>query len=241
MSAGFNFVHAALPNVELPIATGALVVCGLGVAAVVGRRALKNSPDPLVPDEGLSVRNFFEILTGFIVWLGDSAMGKENRRYLPFVALLFFYVMCMNMIGLIPGFLMPTDQFQFNFGIALCVFVLYNYWGIRAVGFKHYIEHLFGGPALLNKFLFPVAILLFLIELVSHSVRPVTLSLRLFGNMTGDHLALSIFTDLTAGTMVFFIPVLFYILGTIVCFIQAFVFTLLSMIYIRLATAHEEH
>ncbi len=239
--AGFNFIQTALPEIELPIATGAVVALGLGAAAVVGRKAIKSSPDPLIPDEGLSVRNFFEVLTGFIVWLGDSAMGKENRRYLPFVALLFFYILCMNLIGLIPGFLMPTDQFQFNLGIALCVFVLYNYWGIRTVGFKHYVEHFFGGPALLNRFLFPVAILLFVIELVSHSVRPVTLSLRLFGNMTGDHLALSIFTGLTQGTVAFFVPVLFYALGTMVCFIQAFVFTLLSMIYIRLATAHEEH
>lgn len=241
MSAGFNFVHEVLPELELPLATGGLVVVGLGVLAVAGRNALATCKDPLVPDEGLSLRNFFEVLTTFIVWLGDSAMGKENRRFLPFAAILFFYIFSMNIIGLIPGFLMPTDQFQFNLGIALCVFVLYNYWGIKEVGIKHYIEHLFGGPALLNKFLFPVAFLLFAIELVSHSVRPVTLSLRLFGNMTGDHLALSIFTDLTKGTVAFFVPVVFYVLGTAVCFIQAFVFTLLSMIYIRLATAHEEH
>ena len=80
--------------------------------------------------------------------------------------------------------------------------------------------------------------MLFVIEVISHCVRPMTLSLRLFGNMTGDHLALSIFTDLTSALYIP-VPVIFLVLGTLVCFIQAFVFTLLSMIYIRLAVAHE--
>lgn len=234
MAAGYNFVQEALPALELPLATGAVVATGITLLSVAARNALKKAKNPLIPDQGLTLRNIFELLTGFIVWLGDSAMGKENRKYLPFVGVLFLYIFSMNIIGLIPGFLMPTDQFQFNLGIALTVFALYNYWGIKEVGVVNYLKHLWGP-------VFVIGPMLFVIELISHSVRPLTLSLRLFGNMTGDHLALSIFTDLTKGTPVFFVPVLFYLLGTIVCFIQAFVFTLLSMIYIRLAVAHEEH
>ena len=116
--------------------------------------------------------------------------------------------------------------------MALVVFALYNYWGIKELGLKAYLHHLWGP-------VFAIGPMLFVIELISHCVRPVTLSLRLFGNMTGDHLALAIFSDLTQGTVAFFVPVAFYALGTIVCFIQAFVFSLLRMIYIRLAVAHE--
>jgi F-type H+-transporting ATPase subunit a len=234
MASGLLFVDSVVGHDKAPLVTAVIVAAGFAVAGFVAKKALKSSSveNVLVPEDKLNSRGFFTVFSELILWLGDNAMGKENRKYLPFIASLFLFIFSLNLIGLIPGFLMPTDQFQFNLGIALVVFGLYNYWGIKEVGLINYLKHLWGPVFLIGP-------MLFVIELISHCVRPVTLSLRLFGNMTGDHLALSVFGDLTKATPVFFIPVIFYMLGTIVCFIQAFVFSLLSMIYIRLAVAHE--
>jgi len=133
-------------------------------------------------------------------------------------------------LGLIPGFLPPTDNINTNLAIALTVFVYYHIMGIKAHGVKNYLKH-FMGPIL---WLGPLMIV---IELIGHCVRPISLSLRLFGNITGDHLVLGIFS----GLVPILVPVVFMALGLFVSFIQAFVFSLLSMIYINLATAHEEH
>jgi len=235
MSANLLFVDSLVGHAKAPLVTAGIVAGGFAIASFMAKKSIKttsSSENILVPDQKLSIRGFFTVFSEMVLWLGDSAMGKENRRYLPFIATLFLFIFLLNLIGLIPGFLMPTDQFQFNLGIALVVFALYNYWGIKEVGIKAYLQHLWGP-------VFAIGPLLFLIELISHCVRPVTLSLRLFGNMTGDHLALSIFGDLTKGTIAFFVPVIFYMLGTVVCFIQAFVFSLLTMIYIRLAVSHD--
>lgn len=234
MSSNLLFVDSLVGHAQAPLVTAGIVAGGFAVASVLAKASLKpsSSNNILIPEQKLNVRGFFTVFSEMVLWLGDSAMGKQNRKYLPFIASLFLFLFLLNMIGLIPGFLMPTDQFQFNLGIALVVFALYNYWGIKELGIKAYLKHLWGP-------VFAIGPLLFVIELVSHCIRPVTLSLRLFGNMTGDHLALSIFSDLTQGTVAFFVPVIFYMLGTVVCFVQAFVFSLLSMIYIRLAVAHE--
>ncbi len=233
MSSTFNIVAHFVEHEKVALASAGLVGTVVLASGLAARVILKKHKNPLVPDDKLSLRTIYELLADFIVWLGDSAMGKENRRYLPFGATVFLYVFSMNFLGLIPGFIMPTDEFQFNLGIALTVFVMFNYWGIREVGLLNYLKHLWGP----FKGVFLVfGVLLFPIELVSMCVRPVTLGLRLFGNMMGDHLALGVFTDMTK----VIIPVIFLFLGTLVCFIQAFIFSLLSMIYIRLAVAHGE-
>ncbi|MCB0345693.1 MAG: F0F1 ATP synthase subunit A [Bdellovibrionales bacterium] len=208
----------------------AVLVGGLITAAgLAANAALKKKENPIVPDSRLSLVNFFELMVGFLISLGDNVMGKENRKYLPFVGTIFIYILFSNLLGLIPGFSMPTDSILFNLGIALVVFVLYNYWGIREVGAVAYFKHLLGP-------IWWIAPLLLVIEIISHIVRPISLSLRLFGNMTGDHIVLAVFTDLTK----YVFPVIFYGLGTFVCLMQAFVFTLLTMIYIRFAVAHDE-
>lgn len=231
MAAGhaLNFIEVIVGAENRVLATASLVAAGLVLLAFVARKRLDTARNPIIPDDKLTARNFAELVVTFILNLGDNVMGKENRKYLPFVGTLFFYIAVMNLIGLIPGFLMPTDTLEFNLGIGFSVFVLYNIWGIQAVGLVNYVKHLFGPVVAL-------APLIFVIELVSHAVRPVALSLRLFGNMLGDHLVLGISTDLTK----IVIPVIFYFLGTFVCLIQAFVFTLLTMVYIRMAVAHDE-
>jgi F-type H+-transporting ATPase subunit a len=144
--------------------------------------------------------------------------------------LLFTFVFINNVIGLLPGFLPPTDNFNTTLALGVFVFLYYNYQGIRAQGIVGHIKH-FMGPV------WYLAILIFPIELISHTVRPLSLGLRLKGNMEGDHLVLSIFS----GLVPYIVPIPFYVIGLFVCFMQAFVFTLLTMVYISLATAHHDH
>lgn len=225
MSAGYQFI-------DKPLITASAIGVSIVVLGALARLALNKAKVKYLPDTAFGTKTIFETLALFIVWLGDSAMGKENRKYLPFVACIFIYLFFSNIIGLVPGLVMPTDQMHFNLGIALVVFGLYNYWTVRAIGFAGFVKHFWGPVFVLGFLLFPI-------ELISHIVRPISLSIRLYGNMTGDHTVLGVFTGLTEGTPFFFLTVALYVLGTIVSFIQAFVFSLMTMIYIRLGVSHD--
>jgi F-type H+-transporting ATPase subunit a len=202
----------------------ALVVIGLALAF---RSALRRAKDPVIPEEGVTVRNIMEMLVEIVVGLSDSIIGKKGRSFVPLFGTLFIFILIANLSGLIPGVTPPTSSFFVNLGMGLVVFVAYHYFGVRANG-AHYIKQ-FMGPMLL------LAPLLFVIELFSHIFRPVSLSIRLFGNMFGDHLVLETFSNLTK----LVIPVVFYILGTLVSVIQAAVFTILTVIYVAMAVSHE--
>jgi F-type H+-transporting ATPase subunit a len=244
---GVNFVESMTSPEAETLVSGLIVALILCLLGIFGAKRLRTTVNPIIPDKKLTLRNICELLPLFVLKLGDTVMGEANRKYLPILCTVFIYILFLNLFGLIPGFSMPTDSFQFNFGIGLAIFVCYNVWGIKEVGIKSYLKHLWGPDFGLFKkisligilaFVFETSIhiLLFGIELISHAVRPLTLGLRLFGNMTGDHAVLSIFTELTKVG----VPVIFYLMGTFVCFMQAFIFTMLSMVYIRLAVAHEE-
>jgi F-type H+-transporting ATPase subunit a len=192
----------------------------------LARRSLEKAKDAVVPDSGLTIRNIVEILVGFLVGLTDGIIGKEGRRFIPLFGSFFFFILTANLSGLLPGFSPPTSNLNTTLALGIVSFVAYNYFGFRALG-GQYLKH-FMGPVL---FLAPLFIVL---EVVSHLVRPVSLGLRLFGNMFGDHLAVEIFTDLSK----IGVPVVFYLLGTLVSVIQAFVFTLLSIIYVAMAVSH---
>lgn len=231
MSEHVNFIELVVGAKNETLVSAAVVAGVLVLVGLIARLQLKKNVNPIVPDSTLTARNFGELVATFIMNLGDNVMGPQNRKYLPFVGTIFLYIAGTNLLGLVPGFSMPTDSFLFNFGIALVVFVLYNFWGIREVGPVNYLKHFFGPIIWIAPFLF-------VIEIISHVVRPISLSLRLFGNMTGDHLVLGVFTSLTK----LVIPVIFYGLGAFVCLMQAFVFTLLTMIYISGAVTHaDEH
>jgi F-type H+-transporting ATPase subunit a len=186
--------------------------------------------ESVLPDEKISLRNIFEILTiDFLFDLFVNIMGSREKakKYLPLLGASFIFILFSNLLGLIPGFLAPTGNFNTPVACALVIFVMYNYYGFREHGLSYLKQ--FAGP------LIYIAPLMFIIELVSHFVRPVSLSLRLFWNMTGDHLVLGIFTNLTH----LLIPALFIVLGLFVSVLQAFIFTVLSAIYISLSVAHE--
>lgn len=211
------------------LAAGA-VLTFLLVSAFLVRRRYANASANLVPTTQGGVSTAFELGVEGIVNLMESVMGPSARKYLPLIGSLFIYIFVSNLLGMIPGINPPTSNINTNLACSLIVFVTYNIMGIREQGLKNYIKH-FMGPII---WLAPLMIIL---ELVSHLVRPMSLSIRLFGNIMGDHMVLGVFTELTKVG----IPVIFLGLALFVSFIQAFVFSLLSMIYISLATAHEEH
>ena len=131
--------------------------------------------------------------------------------------------MLLNLAGLVPGFNPPTDQFNVTIAFAVIIFLMTHFLGIRQHG-AGYIKQFLGPMPLLAPLMFPV-------EVVSHCVRPLSLSIRLFGNMIGDHKGVMVFTSILAVGL----PIPFMGLGILVSVLQAFVFVLLSAIYFELA------
>jgi len=155
--------------------------------------------------------------------LVESVIGHGVRLYLPLYAAIFLFILASNLCGIIPGFAPPTSNVNVTLGLGLLSFVMYNYYGFRAHG-ASYLKHFMG----------PIWWLVFLmlpLEVIDNVLRPLTLNLRLLMNMFADHLVLGIFTNLTK----LVVPVVFLALGTFVALIQAFVFTLLSLVYVALA------
>jgi F-type H+-transporting ATPase subunit a len=247
----YSLMPAALQHAIGEHTFFALVVAVLLlVFAFAARGALAKAADPLVPAAELGSRNIAELLLQLVVSQSDQIIGKQGRKYVPFFATFFIFILVSNLLGLLPGFAPPTGNLNTTVGLAVCSFIGYNVIGLREQGgayLKHFIGPMTGLPAqtVLGKLAFlPVlllsAVFFFILEIFSHGFRPVSLSLRLFGNIMGDHEVITAFISLTK----VIVPVAFYLLGTLVSVIQAFVFTLLSMIYVALAISHghdEEH
>ncbi len=223
--ANLFFDHVTHNNVHMIYSTMVLIV--LTIVSVLVYFKLRRTEARLVPEPKGSLPNVFEVVVEQLLSLVEGIAGKSAPRFLPLIGSLFIYILCCNLLSVIPGFLPPTDNINTNLACSLTVFFYYNYVGFREHGVG-YLKH-FMGPIIW------LAPLMFVIEMIGHLVRPVSLSLRLFGNITGDHLVLGIFSDLVP----LFVPVIFIGLGVFVAFIQAFVFSLLSLIYIGLATEHE--
>jgi F-type H+-transporting ATPase subunit a len=218
--------------------------------AMMARGALARAQDPTIPAAELGSRNIAELIVQLIVSQSDAIIGKAGRKYVPFYGTFFFFILTSNLMGLLPGFGAPTANLNTTIGLALCSFIGYNVIGVREQGIS-YLKHFVGpmtslpGSSFMAKLVFVPLLLIsvmffFILELFSHGFRPVSLSLRLFGNMMGDHEVIGAFIGLTK----LVVPVAFYVMGTLVSLIQAFVFTLLSMIYVALAVSHghdEEH
>ena len=210
------------------IFSAGLVTLLLILGTLLIHQKLKKTEERLVPESKTTLVNVFEVAVENILGLIEGIVGPDAPKYLPLIGSLFIYIFLCNVLALIPGFVPPTDNINTNLACALTVFVYYNVMGIRTHGLVGYAKHFMGPIVWLGP-------LMLVIELIGHLVRPVSLSLRLFGNITGDHLVLGIFSNLVP----IGIPVIFLALGLFISFIQAFVFSLLSTIYIGLATAHE--
>jgi F-type H+-transporting ATPase subunit a len=231
------------------IATSWLVVAVVLLFAFVARGQLRTAlaragTDKYVADERLTARNAAEVLVeGLRTLFSGTLQHNDVDRFFPFLAGIFTYIFCNNLAGFIPGLPPATESVSNNLAMAIVVFLVFNIAGLARNGFG-YVAHL-AGPRL-PILLIPVTILVFAIELFGLFLRPATLTIRLSANIFADHLVGAIMRDLGAGLGVFgpimavILPLPFYALGLLVCFIQAFVFTLLTTIYIGLAVAHDE-
>ncbi len=205
------------------------------ISGLLVRRRLA-AGDGVLPDEGVSLRNFYEILVEFLVDLAQQNMGPNWRRYFPFIATLFFFILFSNVLGMLPGIDGATNSANTTWAWAIISFVVHQYVGIREHGWS-YVNH-FLGPGLFDVKLGgrtyhvrALAPLYAPIELISHVVRIFTLAVRLLANMFADHTVVAVWLLLVPVA----IPAVFMGLGLLVSFLQAFVFALLSMIYIGLA------
>lgn len=219
-----------LEHVPNHLVAGVMVGVLLMVCGMIATMKMKAAGDVTIPEGRLTFRNLFEIIAEKLYALCEDVMGEHAaEQYFPVIGTLFMFIFTSNFLGLIPGFLPPTDNMNVTLATGAFVFIYYNWRGIRENGLG-YIKHFFGP-------VWYLAPLMFVIEIVSHVFRPVSLALRLRGNMMGDHAVLGVFLSLVP----YGIPVIFYALGFFVAFVQAFVFCLLTMVYINLATAHDDH
>jgi F-type H+-transporting ATPase subunit a len=232
-SGGFNFFSEASHATHLPAHTLALIFGSLImlVAGVIYRAQLSSVKNYIIPDSGISCRNILEALGQAMYSTAKTVMGEESaKKYFGYIIFVFMFILINNIIGIFPGSMSANQNLNTTLALGIFTFFYFNFVGIRAVGIVNYLKH-FAGP------MPALALLIFPIEIISVSVRPLSLALRLRGNMDGDHLILGIFSELVP----YIVPIPFYAMGIFVGFLQAFVFTLLTMIYIGMATAHHDH
>ena len=168
-----------------------------------------------------------------VVGMLDQFIGPKGRRFLPLVGALGAFILVGNYLGLVPGFMAPTSNINVTVGCAITAWVYYHVQGIKAQGLLGYIKH-FGGPAGVPAAMAPI---FFVIEIISHLSRVLSLSLRLFGNIFGEELVILIL----AMIIPFLIPLPMMALGLITGGLQAFIFVLLTIIYLQGAVVIEHH
>ncbi|HCH61653.1 MAG: ATP synthase F0 subunit A [Deltaproteobacteria bacterium] len=215
------------------IVTSWAICIGLLLFAVVARAGLKvvqnkGGTAQFIPGTGLGITALFELYTGAILGMLDGVLSKEDaKRYYWLLGGTFLYIFISNLMSVVPGGLPPTDNISTNAAMALVVLGVYVFEGVRRTG-MHFFKHMMG-PVL------PLAPLIFAIEAAGvFIIRPASLTLRLFGNINGDHM---VFTEML-NLVPLFVPAIFLGLGIWVSFLQAFVFTLLSAIYLLLSVDH---
>jgi F-type H+-transporting ATPase subunit a len=205
------------------IVMGILILFGLAA-----RASIAAAEDPIIPDHGISLRSVSEMI---VEWLDgfvhEVTEMHGSRAMVPFFGSVFMFILFANFFGLIPGMEPPTGDSDLTFALGTICFGYYLMQGFQANG-AGYLKS-FLGPYL------PLAVLMLPIELADNLFRPFSLGIRLYANMFADHTVLSIFTGLTK----LVIPLAFYALGAIVCVIQAIIFVVLSMSYVRLAASHD--
>jgi F-type H+-transporting ATPase subunit a len=209
---------------------GVVVVLLIVIAGVIAFRSQTNKggEDAVVPPPKLTLRTFFEMFCDAILSVGEGVMGEKNaRRYMPLIGTLGFFIFFSNLLALLPGFDPPTSTLKTNLALAGTVFLMTHVLGVMENGLG-YFKHFLGPVWWLAPLLLPI-------ELVSHIARPISLSLRLAGNMGADHKVVAAFFFMVP----LLVPVPFLILGVLVVVVQTLVFCLLTMVYIQGAVAHD--
>lgn len=229
---GHTFVNGNPPTWQStePIISAVMVAILLVFIGFHVRSRLGKVDERIVPKERLTLTTFMELFLGYFYDLAKGIMGPTRaKKYFPVVGASACFVFFSNVLALVPGAPVPTTSLGVTLGCGLVVFILFNIYGLKENGLA-YIKHL-AGPA------WYLAPLMFVIETISLLVRPLTLAIRLMLNMAVDHLIVGIF----AGLVAVLVPLPFMALGVLVLIVQTLVFTMLTCVYIGLATEHEAH
>ncbi|HOW51339.1 MAG TPA: F0F1 ATP synthase subunit A [bacterium] len=213
--------------IEIPMRwepiVAALVVFALAAVAALLIRISYRRRDGVIPTGGFTDVALFEYLVETIDTFLESILDKHAPDFSRFLIGIFFFILFSNLLGLIPGFIAPTANFSINLAMAVTVFLYYNYVGIKHHGLSYF--KVFLGPV------WWLAFLMLPIEIISHFARILSLSLRLTGNISGEHTMMGIFSSMVE----LGVPALFLFLGLLTAVLQAFVFMTLSAIYILLS------
>jgi F-type H+-transporting ATPase subunit a len=230
-----TYIAGEVPNRVSHMFMALIVALILIAFGVMVKRRIRAKGDDLVPDRRFSPVIVIEMLVEAILSLMEGVMGEKNaRRYFPLIGALATFILFSNLLGMIPGFVPPTDSLSTTLALGTVVFVATHYFGVREHGIA-YFKH-FMGP-IIKWYALPLMALMLVIEFISHLVRPCSLAVRLMGNIMGDHKVLFIFL----GFGILLIPLPIMALGLVVAVVQTLVFCLLSIVYIGLAIEHEEH
>ena len=214
-----------------------IIACLLSVFVIWQFKGKLSEDDPTHGQ--LSLEAGFLTLKDMVV----RVIGEDGFRYFPVIATFSILVLTSNLMGLFPMFMAPTGSVNVTFALGITSFVYFNYVGIKENGLWGYISH-FAGPKL-PIYMIPITALIFVIEIVSTSIRPMTLGVRLFANMFADEQLYSQISNIAPPYSHFVVQFLILLpLSVFVAVVQTLVFTLLSMIYISLVVSpdhHEEH
>ncbi len=236
----FNVFEPLIPHwahhyIDIMTIASWLVILFLVFTAVAATRRMTRVPH--------GWQNFWEWLNDVFRGFARGVIGPGGERYMPLLAVLFMYIFCLNVLGMIPGFISPTASLNMTISLAVVVFFAVQYFGIKTHGMA-YFKHFIGDP----PWLFPINLPL---HIIGELAKPLSLSVRLFGNIFGEDKAVEAFLDLSTKVFIStYIPiplhlpmVAFALFGG---FIQAFVFTTLSAAYIGMAVSghaddHHQH
>jgi F-type H+-transporting ATPase subunit a len=176
------------------------------------------------------MQHIFELIYTFLRGEATDNIGHDGPKFLPFLGTLFIFILFSNLIGIIPGFESPTMNPSVPAGCAVLVFVYYNFMGFKQQGIFKYVAHFAGPVWWLTPLMLPI-------ELISHMARPLSLTIRLFANMLAGEKVTVVFIGLTY----LIAPAIFMALHVFVSFMQAYIFVLLTMIYLSETVPHEQH
>jgi len=216
-------IHAEIPDHMVYVGLITLFIFFIGLA--IRSRLSVDRPGTL--------QIVLEDLVSFLVGVLEDNMGPKGRQFLPLLGTLFVFILIGNLMGQIPGLGSPTSNINVPFACAISLWLYYHYQGVRAHGILSYIKHFAVMPGV------PIALapMIFIIEIISHVSRVLSLTLRLFGNIFGEHLVVLILASIVP----FVVPVPIQFLGLIVGPLQAFIFLTLGAIYLTAATHVDDH
>ncbi len=201
------------------VIAAAIVCVILTLLAVVVK-----SKSNLIPG---SLQQVMEVVVEGLLGMVDENIGKEGRKYMPLVGGLAFFIFLSNLLGMLPTFSAATGNFNTTIACAVIVFVYYNFEGLKEHGMA-YIKHFMGPMLWLAPLMFPI-------EIIGHLARPFSLGIRLFGNISGEHIVTAVFYSLIP----LLLPVPLMAFGLFAAFLQTFVFIMLTQVYIAGAIAHD--